>query len=613
MGILVNLYQVSKAFGAKPLFEDLTFSINEGDRIGMIGPNGAGKSTLLKIIAETETPDRGDVTARKGIRVGYLEQVPQFEGSATIFTAITQNSGEWEIQSEARQMISRLELDQFGEDHSIEKLSGGWKKRVGLARELVHKPDLLLLDEPTNHLDIESILWLEEFIRRGSFATLTITHDRAFLQKIASRIVEINRQLPGGLLDYQGEYAEYCEIRSQTIAAQEKREQVLKNTLRRETEWLKAGVKARTTKQQARIDRAHDLKDKVSKLVDTNSKSELKLNFNADQKNPKKLIQANRISKAYGENRLFDQFELMLVPGSRVGLMGHNGCGKSTLIRVLLGKEEPDSGSLYLNDNLTISYFDQSRESLDVTQTVSTSLCPEGGGYVDYQGNRLHVRTYMERFLFRQDQYDMPVSELSGGEQSRLLVAKLMLRPANVLVLDEPTNDLDLATLNVLEDCLSEFKGAILLVTHDRYFMDQVCNHIIAFPPREASPSDPKTLISFADLWQWQSWHHEQTRALQDQEKSANKKAASNKSISSSKKKLSYMEQRELDHMEESIYKAEQVLESLTKKSAAPELASDSKKLLEVTEELGKAQAEVERLYQRWSELEEKQKELTSS
>jgi ATP-binding cassette subfamily F protein uup len=610
LSILLSAHRLRKSFAARPLFEDLTFSIESGERIGLIGPNGAGKSTLLRILASKSSPDDGTLSFQRGLRVGYLEQVPTFHDGATVLaTALegTDDPDDWENIARAHTLLSKLSLDGaregIGLDTPVARLSGGWKKRVALARELIRLPDLLLLDEPTNHLDVESILWLEDLMASSRFATLTITHDRLFLQRISNRILELDRRNPGGLLSVKGDYATYLETKEQNMAAQERREVILKNTLRRETEWLRRGAKARTTKQQARIQRAESLQGDVAELTDRNRTRSVGIEFQSAERNPKKLLEAKGISKSYGDCALFKNVDLLMTPGSRIGLLGENGCGKSSLIRVLLGQETPDQGSVFRSDQLKVAYFEQARDSLDPDETLSKTLCPKGD-FVDFRGSRVHIRSYLDRFLFDPGQAEMAVGKLSGGEQSRLLLAKLMLNDANLLVLDEPTNDLDMATLSILEECLTEFTGAVLLVTHDRYFLDQVATRILAFPRHD--PERGK-LVAFADVNQWETWHSDQ-EALQAQ-RAASAQAAANAKASEGaakkRRKLGYNEQRELDSMEKNIHEAETLLAKLTEESSKPENQSNAPKLAELFQEIGKTQARVEHLYSRWSELTE--------
>ena len=604
MAVLVGAHELKKSFAARPLFEALTFSIESGERIGLIGPNGAGKSTLLRILASLTEPDDGTLSFQRGLRVGYLEQTPVFKKGEKVFEAVlsgTPDPDDWESMALAHEFLSKLSLDGtqgVGEETPIDVLSGGWRKRVALARELVKKPDLLLLDEPTNHLDVESIIWLEEYIRAASFATVTITHDRLFLQRIANRILELDRRNPGGLLSVKGEYADYVQLKDDMLSAQEKRETTLKNTLRRETEWLRRGAKARTTKQQARIERAGDLKAEVEELGYRNQNRVARLDFQSSERNPKKLLEAKKISKSFGDQSIFEDVSLLMTPGSRIGLLGPNGCGKSTLIRTLLGKEAATHGEVFRSPHLKVAYFEQNREALDPTKTVMKTLCPTGD-HVSYRDGQIHIRSYLDRFLFGQGQMEMAVGKLSGGEQSRLLIAKLMLQEANLLVLDEPTNDLDLATLNVLEECLTDFNGSILLVTHDRYFLDQVTTQILAFPVQKTKH---QKIMSFVGLEQWERWHKEQTRLIASG--GIPEKAQTPSAANAKKKKLTYKDQRDWDMMDSNIASAEAKLRSLQEESAKPEYASNSVELGKLTRQMSEAQEEIDILYARWSELE---------
>lgn len=581
----------------RPLFENLTFTIEEGDRIGLIGPNGAGKSTLLKILSGQIPYNDGEIHSQQGLRIGLLEQSPKFVDEDTIYSAIlsgTRDPDDWESMSLVHEYISKLGLSQFGEDALVSTLSGGWKKRVALARELVKNPDLLFLDEPTNHMDIEGITWMEDFLSRARFALLTITHDRLFLQRVSNRIIELNPRHKDGLLSVQGDYVKYCEVRDQLILAQENREIILKNTLRRETQWLRQGAKARTTKQQARIKAAGELEKQVSELEERNINRTARLSFVQSERNPKKLLEAKNISKVYGDRTVFKNVNLTLGPGSRLGILGQNGAGKSTLIRTLLKTEDPTTGSVVHADQLRVAYFDQTRDALDPEETLIKTLCPVGD-YVEFNGQNVHIKSYLDRFLFTQQQMQMKISNLSGGEQSRVLVARLMLKPANLLVLDEPTNDLDMATLNVLEQCLVDFNGAIILVTHDRYFLDQVANQLLAFPPIETNNPE---LATFAAFSQWEDWVPESKPLVKEEVKTEAK--------AEKKAKLSFKDQFELDNMEKTIAEAEAKLEKLTAESSLPENASDAGKLNELSKLMSAAQVEVDRLYARWSELEKK-------
>ncbi|MBF0493001.1 MAG: ABC-F family ATP-binding cassette domain-containing protein [Deltaproteobacteria bacterium] len=606
MSILLSVQNLKKTFGAKPLFEGLNFSIESGERIGLIGPNGAGKTSLLRILAGQSSPDTGELSVQRGLRIGFLEQVPQFNPGTTIESCLLEarsHGEDWEFLGRAQEYLSKLGLEdhqKLSEETPIANLSGGWKKRIALIRELLREPDLLLLDEPTNHLDIESILWLEDLLSHSNFATLTITHDRYFLQRVSDRILELDRQNPGGILSVKGNYADYLELKEQILANQQKQETVLRNTLRRETEWLRQGAKARTTKQQGRIKRAEVLKNTVEEISARNQTFTTQIDFQSSERHPKKLLEAKNISKTFGNHVLFKNLDLLLSPKTRLGLIGPNGCGKSSLLRVLCGEEVPDSGEIFHSEHLEIAYFEQNRESLDPETTLLRTLCPSGD-QVEYRGNSVHIRGYLDRFLFRPEQMEMKVGKLSGGEQSRVLIARLMLRQANLLILDEPTNDLDLQTLNILQDCLLDFPGAILLVTHDRYFLSQVANKLLAFNPRKNGEN-----IFFASLDQWEDWYEEEKKSLM-QEKRDEKKNISKPEKSGSKKgKLTFKEQLELDGIEVKIQGLEAELEKVNRDLENPENVTNSSKLLELSQNISKTQEAMDDFYARWAELEKK-------
>ncbi len=605
MTVLFSCTQLKKAYAARPLFDDVSLSIDSGERIGLIGPNGAGKSTLLRIIAGLDTPDGGTISRQKGLKVGMLEQVPEFASDETVEHAVIAGIGgahDWSHISRVHEYMSRLSLDGRSGvrgDTRIATLSGGWKKRVALARLLVGDHDLVLLDEPTNHLDVESILWLEEHLAKTPFTIITSTHDRLFLQRISDRIWELDRRNPGGLLSIKGDYADYLEAKEALITGQQQRELALKNTLRRETEWLRRGAQARSTKQYARIKQAAVLKKEVEDLEYRNTVWAAKLDFRSNERNPKKLIEAAGISKSFGDVTLFKDIDLLITPGIRLGLLGANGCGKTTLIKVLTGQEAPTSGTVVRSDQLQLAHFEQNREALDPNATVAESLCP-AGDHVKYLDNYIHIRSYMERFNFSQAQANMEVRRLSGGEQSRLLIARLMLNTANVLILDEPTNDLDMRTLEVLEQCLLEFPGAVILVTHDRYFLDQVANKLVAF----GEPGGPNSgkIVPFADLGQWERAYLLERAVATSPAPRAKEKAKPPRGTA--KRKLSFKEQFEFDHMEENIHTAETRLEELRAESSLPDVVSNAARLAQIMPEMTELEARIESMFKRWAELE---------
>lgn len=606
MALLLNTHKLSKSFAGKMLFKDVGLGIEEGEKIGLVGPNGAGKSTLLKILAGEINADAGDVTRKKGLRFGFLEQTPTFSPKQTILDALLSHCTDRdESLGLAYEWLAKMDLTNFGEDFLVEDLSGGWKKRVALARELILEPEILILDEPTNHLDVSSILWLEEFLSQAPFAVLMVTHDRLFLQRVCNKIFDLDPRNPNYLLSVRGDYLMYVEAKEQLLSGLEQREKVLKNTLRRETEWLRRGAKARQTKQKARIGAALDLKDDVSDLSAKNMNRQVNLNFKETERTPQKLMEVKDLSKSYNDRNLFKNFTYTVTPKTRLALLGDNGSGKSTLIRLLLGQEKPDSGSVYLADKMQVAYFEQNRETLKPEVSLLKNICPEGD-YVHFQGSYVFNRSYLERFLFNRDQMDLPVAKLSGGEQSRLRLAQLMLKEAQILILDEPTNDLDTQTLDVLEDSLKSFNGAVILVTHDRYFMDQVATDILAFDPQ---PDGSNKLLNFTGYLQWETWFEER----KEQEQNARKAVAQvAKAAEQKKKKLSFKEKFEYENMEAEISKLELALGALQTESSKPEVVSNATKVQEVYKSLAETQGKLDKLYARWSELEERVKNIES-
>ncbi len=604
MAVLLTAHALGHTFGARPLFAGVSFALSDGDRVGLIGPNGAGKSTLLRILAGKLVADSGSLAQRGGLRVGYLEQMPSFANDASVRDTVAEGLSAHEAHDAYARVDAVLaKLDLVGDcvqaENSVERLSGGWRKRVALARELVKEPDLLLLDEPTNHLDIESILWLERLLGSARFAWITVTHDRMFLQRVSRRILELDRRNEGGVLDVAGDYATYVDLKAERMAAQEQHEQALRNTLRRETEWLRRGPAARTTKQTARIDRAADLADEVAELKARNQTRSADFGFESTGRRTKRLISASDLGKDYGERSVFHGIDLTLGPGARLALMGPNGCGKSTLLRVLVGQETPTTGKVEHAPELVVQLFEQGRESLDPEATLADSVSPDGD-WVVYRGARMHRRGYLERFLFRGEQMNTRVSRLSGGEQSRLLIARLMLRPAHVLVLDEPTNDLDFETLSVLQDALTSFDGAVLLVSHDRYFVDQVATQLLAF---HTLRDELGQVTMLADLHQWQTFHADQVKRAQAAAKSDAAMARAS-SPPPGKKKLSYKDQRDFDRIESRIAELELRAAGLEAECGRPDIASDAARVTEIARELGALRKQCEQHYARWAELE---------
>ena len=604
--MLLTGRNLSKHFGPRLLFTGITLGFEEGERVGLIGANGSGKSTLLRIFAGEEHADEGELIARKQLRVGYVAQDDFFTPGQSVINVVA-DAVDAHLDDHERHLRAAVLLDRAGFDDTsqhVEKLSGGWRKRLAIVRQLAREPDLLLLDEPTNHLDVEGILWLEKLVKSAPFATLVVSHDRRFLESVANRVIELGRAYPEGFLSHQGSYSDFVEKREEFLAAQAGRERALASGVRREIEWLRRGAKARTTKAKGRIDRAGEM---MSELVDLRQRNTqagaAKIDFTASDRKTRKLLEAKRVTKSLGGRELFRDVSFVLSPGTKLGLLGPNGSGKSTLIRLMTGELEPDAGAIVRADGLRVVLFDQHREQLDPEQTLRRALAPSGGDVVQLGDERMHITAWAKRFLFRIDQLDMPVKELSGGEQARVLIARLMLRPADVLILDEPTNDLDIPTLDVLESSLETFPGALVLVTHDRYLLDRVSSELLALDGRGNANA-------YAELAQWENARdaaeEAEAAALAAARKTDAKAQAARQPAPSGKARLSWKEQRELEGMEDSIHAAEASVETLQSRVVDPAVMVDHVKLHEAYDALAKAQEEVERLYARWAELDQK-------
>ena len=463
LGILLSCQNLSKSFGHRPLFENLSFGLFEGERTGLIGPNGTGKSTLLKILAGHEKSDSGLISPRKGLRIGYLAQQDRLEDPAqelTVQGALLKGLEDLTLEDWERDMRIDQGMEEAGftdPNQKVAALSGGWRKRLAILTQVLREPDLLLLDEPTNHLDLEGVLWLEGFMETVGFSFLVVTHDRRFLEKISNRLIELNKRYPEGYFSNTGNYTQFLEKREELFNSQAQRESTVANLVRREIEWLRRGPKARQTKQQARIDRAGNLMGELDELKFRNSQGRnVDINFSGSDRQTRRLVAVEKATKSMGGRKLFGPLGLLMTPGDKLGLLGENGSGKTTLLKMLAGQLAPDSGSVTRAEQLRIVVFDQHRHQLNLNQSLRNALC-ETGDFVTFRGSQVHVAGWAARFLFTKDQLDMPLRQLSGGEQSRVLIARLMLQPADLLLLDEPTNDLDIPSLEVLEQSLSDF------------------------------------------------------------------------------------------------------------------------------------------------------------
>ena len=598
MALLGSCTGLTKSYGSRLLFENIALGISEGERLGLIGRNGAGKSTLLRILAGQISADSGAVSFRRNTRVGYVPQEAEFPESHTvqevIAAAIVPGPNEApldELERAARisQTLGRAGFTDF--TVRTEALSGGWKRRLAIAREIAQSPDVLFLDEPTNHLDFEGIRWLEKLLSNAAFASVVVSHDRYFLDTVVNDVAEIDRAYPGGLFRVDGRYSQFLEKKEEFLLGQSNRQEALANRVQREVEWLRRCAKARTGKSKARIDNAGRLMRELDDLETRTAKGVTQIDFTATDRRTKRLLSVENISKELGGRTLFRDLSFTLTPGTRLGLLGLNGTGKTTLLRILSGELDADSGTVERAGALRIVYFDQAREQLDAEQTLRQGLGAHGDT-VMFQGNPIHVAGWAKRFLFDSGQLDRPMSSLSGGEQARVLIARLMLQPADVLLLDEPTNDLDIPTLEVLEDSLIDFAGALVLVTHDRYLLDRVSTVVLGLDGRGGAQL-------FADYWQW-----EQAKMGQADAPKPAKQETRSQPV---KRKLSYHEAREWEQMETRILEAEQQVEAIRAEMHSPEVVSDGSRLQACYARLQPAEESVHALYARWAELEAKQ------
>lgn len=620
---LLRLQNIHVSYGGPALLESVNFSIERGERVALLGRNGTGKSTLMKCIHGDVIPDDGEVVKDQSIKIARLEQdVPQdMEGS--VYDLVAAGAGEagvliaqyhhvvqdlstdaamqelerlqtkidacggWSIEQQVSRVLSRLELPP---DVDVSTLSGGLKRRVLLARALVQQPDLLLLDEPSNHLDIDSILWLEEFLLGSDLTLLFITHDRSFMRRLATRIVEIDR---GVLTSWEGSYEAYLRGKQAALEAEERQQAEFDKKLALEETWIRQGIKARRTRNEGRVRALEAMRaeraDRRSKIGAAN------LAVNKAERSGKIIIEAEDMSGGYGDEVVFNHFSTTILRGDKIGIIGRNGCGKSTLLNTLLEKQPPMAGKLKVGTNLEIAYFDQLRMALNPKLSARDNIS-DGSDTVMVNGFQRHVISYLQDFLFSPERANAPITKLSGGERNRLMLAKMFARPANMLVLDEPTNDLDVETLELLEELLVEYSGTVLLVSHDREFLDNIVTSVVVF---EGDGKIGEYVGGFSD-WEQQK-PKPQTKAAAKSEKKATL-AASKPEVA---KKLSYKDQRELDALPALIEELENRQGALNKQLQEPGFyQKDQVIIAEITDEIEKVETELQHVYQRWEALE---------
>ncbi|MEX1033187.1 MAG: ATP-binding cassette domain-containing protein [Cellvibrionaceae bacterium] len=621
---LYRLNDVYLAYGPQVLLDRVSLTVRAGERFGLLGRNGAGKSTFLKLLAGDIRSDDGEVWRRPGVRVSYLDQELPEANEETIYEFVAKGLGEvgdllrefhrltlgsgsdkemaalarvqqrlesqdgWTFQQQVETVLSQLDLDA---DIPLASLSGGWRRRAALARALVGQPELLLLDEPTNHLDIIAIQWLESYLRDYRGAIIVITHDRTFLQAVANEILELDR---GQLRHWHGDYRGFLRFRDEQLAAEESANAEFDKKLAKEEQWIRQGIKARRTRNEGRVRALKKMREERRQRREQMGKANLQME--QAQRSGKIVAEAQHICKYYDGEPVIRDFSTTILRGDKIGVIGPNGAGKTTLLKILLGELAPDSGKVKLGTNLEVAYFDQLRSQLEPEKTVIDNIA-EGREFITINGKQRHVISYLQDFLFAPDRTRQPVKSLSGGEQNRLILAHLFSKPANVLVLDEPTNDLDLETLELLEEILVEFSGTLLLVSHDRSFIDNVVTSTFVF---EGDGVVNEYVGGYEDWLRQRAATGEQQLAY-DQNKPQHTKPQPQ----ASSKKLSYKLQRELEKLPGEIEQAEQAVAALEQQIAEPEFYNGEQELMDrVFKELANLQEELKRLYRRWEELE---------
>lgn len=575
---ILNIEHVSKTYGDKKIFDDISYGIHEGDKIGIIGINGTGKTTLLKMIAGLEETDEGQVIRQNGLRITYLPQNPEFPDGATVLSYVIEAGKEYE----AKTVLNQLDIT----DHNarISTLSGGQKKRVALARALVKPADVLILDEPTNHIDNQMAAWLEEYLNAFKGVIIMVTHDRYFLDRVTNKILEISH---GKIYGYEANYSKFLEMKAareeMELASERKRQSIL----RMEIEWAKRGCRARTTKQKARLERLEALKNTAAPIRDTNVELE-----SVGTRMGKKTIEFHHISKSYDDKVLIKDFEYIVLKNQRVGFIGPNGCGKSTLMKILLGQVEPDQGSVEIGDTIQIGYFSQEAEEMNPSQRAIDYI-KDVADYVNTNDGKITASQMLERFLFDGNLQYTPIGKLSGGEKRRLYLARVLMESPNVLILDEPTNDLDIPTLTILEDYLDSFQGIVITVSHDRYFLDHIVDRIFAFKGN-------------GHLSQYEGGYTEYLEVKKREQNQIEKPKTQTKKSSGkdwkqekpTKLKFTYKEQKEYETIDEDIADLEAAIEKLDEEMLAN--ATNSAKLSELTATKEIKEALLEEKMERW-------------
>lgn len=597
MSLLLTATKLTKTVGAKTLFEDLSFGLYEREKVGLIGPNGAGKSTLLKILSGEDDLDSGEISKQKSLTVSMVEQNTHFSDDISAHNFILNyliDSGKEALEAEVQATIALSLVGVSESKRLVSDFSGGWKKRIAIARALALDPDLLILDEPTNHMDWDGIFWLEGFLKTYKKSFILVSHDRVFLDNVTNRTIEINPLYRDGYLSFNYGYKKFLQEKESYIQSQLQLEETLSNKARREVEWLRAGVKARTTKSQSRINEAYDLLENLDQVKERNlsANKKTRLEIDATERKTKKLLELKNLTVGYPDKVLVKDLDMILGPKKCLGLLGDNGTGKTSLLKAITSDELILQGSIFRAEDLKIVYFDQKRDSLPQDVNLMHYL-GDGGDYVVFKNQSVHVASYASRFLFSSDKMQLKISQLSGGEQARVLIAKLLLQPSDVLILDEPTNDLDIETIEILEETLLAFEGLVILVSHDREFMSNLASQFLGL-------WGDGTWATYASVDQWLS---QKSKTKNSEETKVEKSE-----IKTAKVKMSYKEKQQLQTIEDDIAKAEEDLDQATQQLNDPNVLSDRNKLQETSQKVQTLQNEVDRLYELWQTLEEKQR-----
>lgn len=580
---ILNIEHISKIYGEKVIFDDVSLGIHSGDKIGVIGVNGTGKTTLLKIIAKINEPDKGQIICGNRIRVSYLPQNPEFPKKQSILEYVMDGKEhqDWKTESEAKTILTKLGIYDF--DEGCDHLSGGQKKRVALARTLVDPTEVLILDEPTNHLDNDMVLWLEEFLNSFRGVLIMVTHDRYFLDRVTNKIVEIDK---GKLYEYDTNYSGFVELKVQREEMELATERKRQSLLRVEMEWMKQGIKARGTRQRARTERFEELKNAKGPSMQQNVEMD-----SISSRLGKTTIELEHISKGFGDKHLINDFSYIVLRDDRIGFIGPNGCGKSTLMKMIMGILKPDEGNITIGDTVKIGYFAQENE--DMTGDIRViDYIRNVAEYIQTTKGQASASQMLDRFLFPPELQYTPLDKLSGGEQRRLYLLKVLMEAPNVLILDEPTNDLDIQTLTILEDYLDTFAGIVITVSHDRYFLDRIVNRIFAF---EEGGHLKQYEGGYTD-------YLEKVKPIAKQEKSKLEKKENNgkkfRKEHQKKLKFTYKEQKEFETIDDDIAKLEEKIEQLDEEIM--ENAMNSGKLAELTQQKEETEEALNKKMDRW-------------